>query len=75
MISLAPSPHKIGTSVNGYNTAPAVSPIATCIYANRDTKAYEAWNAEAAHVARIVTESTLETEALREQLLAIAVSE
>jgi hypothetical protein len=44
-------------------------------YADRDTQAaYEAYKAGAAETARMVTESTLETEALREKLLAIAVS-
>jgi len=36
--------------------------------------AYEAWNAEAAHVARTVTERTLESRTLRETLQVIAAS-
>jgi hypothetical protein len=75
MITLAPSPFELWAHVNGYNTAPAVASSDLRTYADRDTQAaFEAWNAGAAHVARMVTQTTLETEALREKLLAIAVS-
>jgi hypothetical protein len=61
---------------HGYNTAPAVLPAANRVYADRDTQAaFDAWNAGAASVARMITESTLETEALREKLLKLAGSE
>jgi len=36
--------------------------------------AFDVWNSGAGYVARMVTESTLETEALREKLLALACS-
>jgi hypothetical protein len=75
MITLAPSPFDLWATREGYNIAPAVSPCPLRQYADRDTqKAFEAYNAGAAHTARMVTESILETEALREKLLALAVS-
>lgn len=75
MIALAPSPFEIWAAGEGYNTAPAVVPTDIRAYADRDTQAaYEAYIAGAADTARMVTDSTLETEALREKLLAIAVS-
>ena len=44
-------------------------------YADRDTqKAFDAYSAGAADTARMVTESTLQTEALREKLLAMSES-
>ena len=76
MIAIAASPFDVWASAHGYNTAPAVAPIPTRTYADRDTQAtFDAWNAGAAHLARMLTESTFETEALRQKLLAIAVSE
>jgi hypothetical protein len=45
-------------------------------FADRQTRAaYEAWQAGAGYVGRVITESTLEAEVLREELLALAVSE
>jgi hypothetical protein len=73
--TLAPSAFEIWAEREGYDTAPAVSPIPSRIYADRVTQdAFDAWNAGFANVARMVTESTLETEALQEKLKAIAVS-
>ena len=75
MISLAPSAFEVWAAREGYNVAPAVSPCPLRQYAERDTQAaYEAWRAGAAHTARMVTDSTLEAEALREKLLAMSVS-
>jgi len=75
MIALAVSPFEIWAAREGYNTAPAVVPAADRTYADRQTQAvYDAYRAGAADTARMLTESTLETEALREKLLAIAVS-
>jgi hypothetical protein len=75
MISLAPSPFELWAVAKGYDTAPAMVPCPLRQYADRDTqKAYERYKAGAANSARMVTQSTLETEALREKLLAIAAS-
>ena len=75
MINLAPSPFEVWAAREGYDTAPAVVPTDIRTYADRDTQAaYEAYKAGAADTARVVTDSTLETEPLREKLLAIAVS-
>jgi hypothetical protein len=74
--ALISSPFEQWASDRGYDLTPAVSPSDIRQYADRDTKAaFDAWTAGAQSVARMVTESTLETEALREKLLAIAVSE
>jgi hypothetical protein len=75
MITLAPSPFEILAKSKGYDTAPAVSPVPTRTYADRVTQdAFDMWSAGAAHTARMVTESTLDTEALREKLKDIACS-
>ncbi len=75
-LRLMSSRFEVWAQANGYNTAPAVSSSDLRTYADRDTQAaYEAWNAGAAHVARMVTESDWETEALRKKLLALAISE
>ena len=76
MIALAPSPFEVWARREGYNIAPAVCPSPIRQYADPDTqKLFEAWTAGARVVARMVTESMLDTEALRAKLLAIAVSE
>ncbi len=73
MIATAPYPFEIWASSEGYDIAPAVLPGANRTYADRDTQAaLEAWNAGAQSVARMVTESTLETEALRERIQTLA---
>jgi hypothetical protein len=72
-MKLIDTPFDVWAKREGYDIAPAVSPIPARTYADRDTQAaFDMWNAGAAHVARMVTESTLETEALREKLLAFA---
>ncbi len=74
-LKLAPSTFDVWAIREGYDTAPAVSPCPLRQYADRDTlKAFEAYQAGSADTARMITESTLETEALRQKLLAIAVS-
>lgn len=76
MTHLAPSPFEVWAAREGYNVAPAVLPCPLRQYADRDTQAaFRAWNGGSANTARMVTESTLETEALREKLKAMAVSE
>jgi hypothetical protein len=73
-LKLAPSPFEAWEIREGYDIAPAVLPAANRTYADRQTQVvYEAYKACAADTARIVTQSTLETEALREKLTAIAV--
>jgi len=75
-LRLISSPFEQTAIALGYDIAHAVSPIPTRFYADMQTQAaFDVWNAGAAYVARMVTESTLETEALREKLLTIAVSE
>jgi hypothetical protein len=76
MIALAPSPFEVWAKREGYDTAPAVVPCPIRQYADRATQeAFRVWKASAANTARMVTETTLDTEALREKLLAISVSE
>lgn len=76
MIALAPSAFELWAKSEGYDTAPAVLPAADRIYADHQTQAaYDAWNAGSANTARMFTESTLETEALREKILALTGSE
>jgi hypothetical protein len=76
MIALASPSFELWAAREGYHIAPAVSPCLLRQYADPDTQAaFEAYQAGAAHTARMVTESILETEALREKLLAIAASE
>jgi hypothetical protein len=75
MITVTPSSFEVWAAREGYNVAAAVSPCPLRQYADRDTpKAFDAYQAGAADTARRVTESTLERDALREKLLAIAVS-
>jgi hypothetical protein len=76
VLAIAPSAFEQTATALGYDIAPAVSPDKLRVYADRVTQdAFDMWSAGAAYVARMVTESTLETEALREKLLAIALSE
>jgi hypothetical protein len=71
MISLAPSQSEIWANSRAYDTAPAVVPSDIRQYACKLTQAaYDAWKAGAQSVARMLTESTLETPALREKLIA-----
>lgn len=52
-----------------------VLPAASRTYADRQTQAaFDAWNGGAGYVATMVAESTLETEALREKIRALACS-
>jgi hypothetical protein len=62
MITLAPSPFEQWAASHGYDISPTVLPGAICQYVDRDTQAaFEAWNAGAQSVAKMITESTLET--------------
>lgn len=73
MIQLAPSPFEQFAADKGYDLTPAVSPTDLRIYADaRTQEAYEIWQAGAASVARMLTESTLDTPALREKIRALA---
>jgi hypothetical protein len=73
LLALVPSPFEIFANDEGYNLAPAVSLIPIRIYADRETQVgFDAFNAGARSVARMLTESTLETQAFREKLLELA---
>jgi hypothetical protein len=73
LLELAPSQFEEWAAREGYNITPAVSPCPRHSYADSNTQeAFEAWNGGAGYVARMVTESTLETEAQREKLQALA---
>ncbi|WP_263353335.1 hypothetical protein [Acidicapsa acidisoli] len=75
MIALAASAFELWAAREGYNTAPTVSPCPLRQYADCDTqKAFEAYQGGAADTARMLTESTLETDALRDKLQALACS-
>jgi hypothetical protein len=72
-LRLVSSPFEQTAIALGYDITPAVSPISTRIYADLQTQtAFDIWNAGAAYVACMVTESTLETEALCDKLKALA---
>jgi len=65
----APSSFEVWAQQNSYNIAPAVCPSDIRTYADRETQtAYAAWKDGAAQTARMMTQSTLETDTLREQL-------
>lgn len=73
-VKLAPSAFELWAYANGYDTAPAVLPAADRLYADRLTQEiYDAWNAGSANTARMLTDSMLETEALRERIQALAI--
>jgi hypothetical protein len=73
MIALAPSPFELWAKREGYDTAPAMLPAANRTYADRDTQAvFDAYNRGAGDTARMMTESTLETPALRERIKTLA---
>jgi len=73
MIALAPCPFEVWAAREGYDTAPAVSPCPLRQYADRETqKAFVAWTAGGRIIAEMVMDCTLDTEALRENLLTIA---
>jgi hypothetical protein len=75
MIAIAPSPFEQWAITHQYDTAPAVVPTPDRRYADRNTQAaFDAWNAGEKNVARKLTESTLETEALQEKIQALACS-
>lgn len=73
LLQLIPSPFEERAQTNGYEIAPAVSPCLLRQYADSGTQvAYRAYRAGSAETARMVTESTLETEALRERIQGFA---
>jgi hypothetical protein len=72
-VSLIPTPFELFATRHGYDLTPAVSPTDIRIYADvRTQNAYEAWRDGASTVARMITESTLETPALREKIRELA---
>jgi len=67
--ALVPSAFEQWAATHRYDLAPAVSTTSTRIYADRRTQeAYDTWTAGAHHVARMITEFTLETDALRKRI-------
>jgi hypothetical protein len=72
-LASAPSPFELWAADNQYDIAPAALPAPDRVYADRETQAaFDAWNAGAQNLARMLTESTLETEWLREKILQLA---
>jgi hypothetical protein len=70
---LAPTAFELFAADRQLDTAPAVFPDSTRIYADMRTQtAFEFWNAGAASLARMLMESALETEALREKIRELA---
>jgi hypothetical protein len=66
-MKLIDSPFDVWAKREGCDIAPAVSPVPARTCVDRDTQAvFDAWNSGAASVARMLTESTLETDPLRE---------
>ena len=73
MITHAPSPFEQWAAREGCNIAPAAVPAPDRRYADRDTQAaFDAWDAGCRYVAMIMTEFTLEAEALREKIQPLA---
>ena len=73
MISLVPTPFELLAAECQLDIAPAVFPDKDRVYADMRTQtAFEFWNAGGANLARALTESTLETEALREKIRELA---
>lgn len=72
-MKLAPTPFEQWASSRGYDVAPAVVPAADRTYADsRTQEVYEAWRSGGGTVARMLAESTIETEALREKIRGLA---
>jgi hypothetical protein len=72
-LKLAPTHFGEFAATRQLDTAPAVLPDSTCVYADMRTQtAFEFWNAGAAHFARVLTESTFDTPALREKIRELA---
>jgi hypothetical protein len=73
MIALATTPFERWAIEHQYDITSAVLPTENRVYADRQTQAaYDAWKAGAASVARMNTESTLETPALRGKIRELA---
>jgi len=73
MIALAPTPFELFAADRGHDIARAVLPDSKRVYADRYTQElFETWNAGAAYPARMLTESTVETPALREKIRELA---
>ena len=75
-MKLVPSSFDQWASAKGFDISFAVCPDRTRVYADRRTQeAFDAWNAGASSVARMVTESTIETQPLIERMRELADSE
>jgi len=69
-LKLISTPFEQWAADRGYDITPAEHPDCR-VYASPITQdAFEVWQARGEHIARILTESTLDTEALREKILA-----
>lgn len=74
-VSLVSTPFEQFATDRKYDITPAVSPCSIRIYADaRTQEAYEIWRDGAASLARILTDSTLDTPALREKIRKLAES-
>jgi hypothetical protein len=75
-IALASSTFDRWASDNGYDIAPAVSPTDIRTYADRRTQeVFEAFSAGEASLARMLTDSTLDTKPMRERIRKLAEGE
>jgi hypothetical protein len=71
-VSLVPTPFEQWALACGYDIAPPLA-LPNRKYNDPLTeKLHEAWQARGEHIARLLTESTLDTEALREKILGLA---
>jgi hypothetical protein len=73
VLKLLPPAFERWASPNGYDISPAVSPTETRTYADRRTQeAFEAFSAGESNLARALTDSTFETEVMRERVYGMA---
>jgi hypothetical protein len=73
MITLATFQFELLAPANGYDIAPAMSPTdIRGLCRLRNPAAFDTWTAGARTVARKLTESTLETGPLRDEILRLA---
>jgi hypothetical protein len=76
MIALSPTPFERRATDNQYDIAAAVLSGSIRVYADRSTQAaFDAYNEGARGVARMLTESAEETDALRQRIRQLAGSE
>jgi len=72
-LALAPTPFERWAIEHQYDITPAVPPALDRVYADSETQAAcKAWAAGAQHGARMLQDSTFETEAFREKMRDLA---